>query len=521
MFTGLVQCLATVCEIQPAEPGCRLVIEAPEIAPQAKLGDSIAINGCCLTVVEQQGHRLSFDAGPETLARTNLGKLTPGGRVNVEASLRVGDALGGHFVTGHVEAVGTLDARTDDRDWSTLWFRFPPELGRYMVPKGSVAVDGVSLTLVEVEPRPIQRGPDSAHAGRDHARRAGRRRAREPGNRSVGQIRPKAIAVVDTPRQVARGRSSLLRHQPFMPAPASHQTISYLGRRFAASGIRLNTRHGQNFLVDLNLLRMIAQRARLEPCDVVLEVGTGTGSLTALLAAEAAAVVTVEIDEQLYQLASEELTGLTNVVMLRTDALRNKSHLNAEVIAAVRQQLDAAAGRRLKLVANLPYNVATPVMANLLASSIVPDSMTVTVQKEVADRIAARPGTKDYSALSVWMQCQCQVELVRTLPPSVFWPRPKVTSAIIHIDVDEARRREIPNLAFFHDFARSLFIHRRKFLRSVLVSTLKGQCDKAAVDAILDSAQLNAELRAEQLDVPTILRLAEVVRERTGGRLGA
>ncbi len=151
MFTGLVQCLATVCEIQPAEPGCRLVIEAPEIAPQAKLGDSIAINGCCLTVVEQQGHRLSFDAGPETLARTNLGKLTPGGRVNVEASLRVGDALGGHFVTGHVEAVGTLDARTDDRDWSTLWFRFPPELGRYMVPKGSVAVDGVSLTLVEVE----------------------------------------------------------------------------------------------------------------------------------------------------------------------------------------------------------------------------------------------------------------------------------------------------------------------------------------------------------------------------------
>ncbi len=210
-----------------------------------------------------------------------------------------------------------------------------------------------------------------------------------------------------------------------MPAPASHQTISYLGRRFAASGIRLNTRHGQNFLVDLNLLRMIAQRARLEPCDVVLEVGTGTGSLTALLAAEAAAVVTVEIDEQLYQLASEELTGLTNVVMLRTDALRNKSHLNAEVIAAVRQQLDAAAGRRLKLVANLPYNVATPVMANLLASSIVPDSMTVTVQKEVADRIAARPGTKDYGALSVWMQCQCQVELVRTLPPSVFWPRRK------------------------------------------------------------------------------------------------
>ncbi len=151
MFTGLVQNLANVHEIEPAEPGCRLIIEAPQIAAQAKLGDSIAINGCCLTVVEHQDDRLSFDAGPETLARTNLGELTPGSRVNIEASLRVGDALGGHFVTGHVEAVGTLDARADDRDWSTLWFRFPPELGRYLVPKGSVAVDGVSLTLVEVQ----------------------------------------------------------------------------------------------------------------------------------------------------------------------------------------------------------------------------------------------------------------------------------------------------------------------------------------------------------------------------------
>ncbi len=230
--------------------------------------------------------------------------------------------------------------------------------------------------------------------------------------------------------------------------------------------------------------------------------------------------MTVEIDEQLYQLAGEELTGLTNVVMLRADALRNKSHLNPDVIAAVRQQLDAAPGRQLKLVANLPYNVATPVVANLLASPIVPRSMTVTVQKEVADRMAARPGTKNYGALSVWIESQCQVELVRTLPPSVFWPRPKVTSAIIHIDVDPARRRQIANLEFFHDFVRSLFLHRRKFVRGVLVSVLKGHCDKPAVDEILATAQLCAEIRAEQLDVATILRLSDVVHERTGGRLG-
>jgi len=151
MFTGLVQTLATVCDVQPMTPGKRLLIESPEIARKAALGDSIAINGCCLTVVANQQGRLSFEAGPETLALTNLGELAAGSRVNLEASLRVGDRLGGHFVTGHVEAIGTLLAREDDRDWATLWFGFPRALARYMVPKGSVAVDGVSLTLVAVE----------------------------------------------------------------------------------------------------------------------------------------------------------------------------------------------------------------------------------------------------------------------------------------------------------------------------------------------------------------------------------
>jgi len=151
MFTGLVQSLATVRDIRVAEPGRRLCLQAPEIAATAKLGDSIAVNGCCLTVVEIAGDCLSFEAGPETLSRTNLGELASGSRVNLEASLRAGDPLGGHYVTGHVEAVGTVDARHDDREWSTFWFRFPPELGRYLVGKGSVAVDGVSLTVVEVE----------------------------------------------------------------------------------------------------------------------------------------------------------------------------------------------------------------------------------------------------------------------------------------------------------------------------------------------------------------------------------
>jgi len=152
MFTGLVQALGTVRELADAPPGKRLVVHAPTLARDAVLGDSVAVNGCCLTVVANAGECLAFDAGDETLSRTNLGQLEVGSAVNLEPSLRVGDRLGGHFVSGHIEATAELVKRQDDRDWSTLWFRYPRALGRYIVSKGSVAVDGASLTLVDVVP---------------------------------------------------------------------------------------------------------------------------------------------------------------------------------------------------------------------------------------------------------------------------------------------------------------------------------------------------------------------------------
>jgi riboflavin synthase len=152
MFTGLVELMAFVAEVQEAPPGRRIVIAAAEIAAETKLGDSIALNGCCLTVIAHRAGTLSFDAGPETLSRTNLGRLAAGGHVNVERSLCVGDRLGGHFVTGHVDAVGQLVSREDLGEWSNLWFSTPPGLARQMASKGSIAVDGVSLTLIAVEP---------------------------------------------------------------------------------------------------------------------------------------------------------------------------------------------------------------------------------------------------------------------------------------------------------------------------------------------------------------------------------
>lgn len=151
MFAGIVELRATVEALISEPPGVRLVIRAPSFAEEAKIGDSIAINGCCLTVVDVRDGLLGFDAGAETLSRTNLGRLESGSFVNLERSLTIGDRLGGHFVTGHIDGVGHLDQRIDDQDWSTFWFRVPPTLTRQMASKGSIAVDGVSLTLVDVE----------------------------------------------------------------------------------------------------------------------------------------------------------------------------------------------------------------------------------------------------------------------------------------------------------------------------------------------------------------------------------
>jgi len=293
-------------------------------------------------------------------------------------------------------------------------------------------------------------------------------------------------------------------------------TLSYLTRRFAEVGIKPHVSLGQNFLIDLNLIRLLLTAAELGPDDVVLEVGTGTGSLTGMMAPLAGAVVTVELDRQLSALAHEELAGLENVTMLSMDVLSGKNRLNPAVMATVQEKLAATPTRRFKLVANLPYNVATPLISNLLALDRPPEAMTVTIQKEVADRLVARPGTKDYGPLTLWVQSQCQVELVRVLPPSVFWPRPKVHSAIVRIALEPERHAAIGDREFFHSFVRAVFLHRRKLLRAELATMFQGRLDKPGGDAILLGLQLAADARAEQLDPPQMLSLAQAVKAQLG-----
>lgn len=287
------------------------------------------------------------------------------------------------------------------------------------------------------------------------------------------------------------------------------QTLTYLQERFRRAGLIPQIRFGQNFLIDLNLIDLIVRSADLSSKDVVLEIGTGMGSLTTKMALYAGAVVTVEIDPMLAQLAMQEIAALGNVTLLQRDALRNKNNLHDEVLQTVKEKMASIPGSRLKLVANLPYNVATPIISNLLQQEPLPAKMVVTIQKELAERITAKPRTKDYSALSIWIQSQCHSEIVRVMPPDVFWPRPKVESAILAITPDSALRSRISNLHYFHETVRALFFHRRKFLRSVVIAAMKDRLTKEQVDRLLAEAQLDGNCRAEELSIEQVIDLVD------------
>ncbi len=292
-----------------------------------------------------------------------------------------------------------------------------------------------------------------------------------------------------------------------MPPPL-RQTRSYLMDLFQRHGFHPRHDLGQNFLIDLNLLEYILAAAEVGPEDVVLEVGPGTGGLTTFLAHKAGAVVAVELDPNMFRFVSEATAGQTNVTLLQGDALHNKNRLSEELLSAVQARLSEAPGRRLKLVANLPYAAATPVVSNLVATELPWSRMVITVQFELALRMCAPPGSSHYGALAVWLQSQAQVRLLKKLGPTVFWPRPKVDSAIVQIDPDPQRRAEIANRAFLQEFIRRLFQQRRKVLRTVLIAMDHEQWGRERIDLLLNDLGLESSARAEDLPVRTLVELA-------------
>jgi len=295
------------------------------------------------------------------------------------------------------------------------------------------------------------------------------------------------------------------------PEPSPRQTLSYLRELFAAHGIRPKNKLGQNFLIDLNLLDLLVRSAELNRADLVLEVGAGTGGLTARLAREAGAVLSVEIDEDFCSLVREALAGQEHVKVLHLDVLKNKNTLSPEVLSTLAVLRQRYSSQNIKFVANLPYGVATPVIANLLLSDIVFERMVVMVQAEIADRLLAMPGTKEYGALAVLMQSLADVEAVRRhIPPAVFWPRPQVSSAIMLIKPNAAKRARVGDVGRFRLFLRDLYTHRRKNLRGALAALPKNPQAKTEIDSRLNQLGVSGTTRAEDLDVEQHLKLCEV-----------
>ncbi len=260
------------------------------------------------------------------------------------------------------------------------------------------------------------------------------------------------------------------------------QTKRQIQELLTAVGVAPNRRLGQHFLVDLNLMRLLIESAGIGPGDVVLEVGTGTASLTEALAEQAGSVVTVELDRTLAGIAQSQLAGATNVQALNTDALSNKGSIAPAVIEAVeaaRARLaemgrigpmrpigPVAAQSRFMLVANLPYDVASPIMINLVKGPLIVDAMCVTVQKEVAERMVASPGSRDYGTVSIFLQATGKVEMVRTLPASAFWPPPQVESAVVRYVRDLVKSQSIVDINLFGAVVNLFIGHRRKMLRA-------------------------------------------------------
>ncbi len=258
-------------------------------------------------------------------------------------------------------------------------------------------------------------------------------------------------------------------------------------------------RFGQNFMIDRNLVRVVAEAAEISADDLVIEVGPGTGTLTEeLLAAKPAKVIAVEIDCNLAELLRRRFNDDGRFQLIEGDALSSKHQLNAELLAAITERSD----RPIKLVANLPYNIASPLVIEMLSAGVT--QLIFTVQKEVAERLRAAAGEEAYGPLSVMAQLLSTVKILRTLPPQAFWPMPKIESALVRMD----RENKLGDRAAeFGTFLRSLFSSPRKTMRKSM--TMAG----FAAEEILARLNLDGQKRPEEFSPPQWLAMFEAIND--------
>ena len=246
---------------------------------------------------------------------------------------------------------------------------------------------------------------------------------------------------------------------------AEFQTKTQIKALLAGCGRHPRKRYGQHFLIDRNLMEKLIESAEIGPEDCVLEVGTGTGSLTGMLAEWAGHVVSMEIDEHVWTVAREQLGILGNVTPILGDALAGKNELSPEMVEAVSRERSRCA--RLKLVANLPYDIATSLVINLLLSDLPFERMCFTVQAEVADRFLAKVGSADYGPVGILTSVLTKARRICRVPPTAFWPEPKVDSAMVQLDRSRLKNWTSAEYKELSRFVRHFFQKRRKTLRCI------------------------------------------------------
>ena len=288
------------------------------------------------------------------------------------------------------------------------------------------------------------------------------------------------------------------------------QTKHQIQQLLTSAGVRPNRRHGQHFLIDLNLTRLLVESANIQKNDVVLEVGCGTGSMTELLAEKAGRTIAVELDRNLSEIAAKQLSDAKNVQLLNVDILESKHTLNLAVAGDLALAQEQCRGRIL-LVANLPYDVASSLIMNLIMGPTIADAMYVTVQKEVADRMMAAPASGNYGILSIFMGATGEVKTIRTLKPEVFWPRPKVNSAMVSFVRNRAKSGRIANLKLFGEIVHLFMGHRRKILLSCSKLALGKLAQITNWPEIFEQCHINPTRRPETLGPEEYISIANSV----------
>ncbi|MBI4007846.1 MAG: ribosomal RNA small subunit methyltransferase A [Planctomycetes bacterium] len=242
-------------------------------------------------------------------------------------------------------------------------------------------------------------------------------------------------------------------------------TKTLLKTIFSQRGIRPRKRLGQNFLIDQNILRFIVNASSVGADDIILEVGTGTGALTSLLAEKAQMVFSVEMDTGLFKLASEALQSYSNIRLINKDILSSKSALEPQVENELLSYIRSLQRKLiLKVVSNLPYSISTPLIIKLLEGPLPIELMVLTLQRDIVNRLVAQPGTKDYGILSITAQLFSDINLIKTLSPEVFWPTPKIESAVVVLHVHKEKLKNISNYELFQKIVHAIFESRRKII---------------------------------------------------------